>query len=89
MHTEKKTSLTYGHRKNFFELKKVLLIQKTCLWSKEIDFTLKKFFWINYTFFNSKKFFLQPYISKKLFSGCRIWLPSMLFQEKNAFLDIL
>ena len=31
--------------KNFFELKKVFLIQKNVLWSKEIDlFTLKKIF---------------------------------------------
>ena len=45
LYTEKGVSLIYGKRKNFFELKKVLLIQKNCLWSTEIDlFTLKKKF---------------------------------------------
>ena len=35
--------MTYGQRKNFFELKKVLLIQKCFLWFKGIDlFTLKR-----------------------------------------------
>ena len=42
---QKHISLIYGKRRNFFELKKVLLIQKKFLRSKEIDlFTLKKFF---------------------------------------------
>ena len=41
-HTEETVSLIYGQRKNVSELKKVLLIQKNFLRSKEIDlFTLK------------------------------------------------
>ena len=52
--TEHMGSLIYGQWKNVFELKKVLLIQKIFLWSREIDlFTLKNFlvnFWNN--FFN-------------------------------------
>ena len=52
MYTEKTVSLNqrnipliYSQRKIFFELKKVLLIQKNILMSKEIDlFTLKTFF---------------------------------------------
>ena len=40
---QRNMSLIYGQRKNFFELKKVLLIQKKFLWLDEIDlFTLKK-----------------------------------------------
>ena len=51
---QRKISLIYSQRKNFFELKKVFLIEKNVLWSKEIDlFTLKTFFWIEKTFFNS------------------------------------
>ena len=43
----------FESKKHFFELKKVLLVQKKFLWSKEIDlFTLKKIFWIDKTFFN-------------------------------------
>ena len=43
--TEKTVFLIHGQRTNFFELKKLLLIQKKFLWSKEIDlFTLKKMF---------------------------------------------
>ena len=42
-HTYKTVSLIYGQSKNFFELKKVLLIQENFLSFKEIDFfTLKK-----------------------------------------------
>ena len=42
---QKNISLIFDQRKNFFELKKVLLIQKNVLWSKEIDlFTFKKIF---------------------------------------------
>ena len=42
IYTEKTVSLMYGQRKNFFELKKVLLIQKNVLCSKQIDlFTLR------------------------------------------------
>ena len=45
LHTKKTVSLIYGQRNDLFELKKVLLIQKNVLWSKEIDlFTLKNFF---------------------------------------------
>ena len=50
---QRKISLIYDQRKNFFELKKVSLIQKNCLWSKKIDFLHeRKLFWINNTFFN-------------------------------------
>ena len=43
--------MIYGQRKNFYALKKVLLIQKKILWSKEIDlFKLKK------TFVNQQNF---------------------------------
>ena len=42
---QRNISLIYGQRKNFFESKEVLLIQKNFLWSKEIDlFTLKTIF---------------------------------------------
>ena len=44
--------------KNFFELKKVLLIQKNCLWSKEIDlFTLKNSFLNQQNFLQFKEIF--------------------------------
>ena len=42
---QRNISLIYGQRKNFFELKKFLVIQKKFLWSKEIDlFRLKNIF---------------------------------------------
>ena len=44
---QKNISLMYGQRKNFVELKKVLLIQKNFLWCKQIYF------------FGSKKLFLD------------------------------
>ena len=65
MHIEKTVSLNqriisliYGQRKNFYELKKVLLIPKNFLWSKEIDlFTVMKTFWINETLHQFKEIF--------------------------------
>ena len=43
--SQRNISSIYGQRKNFFELKKVLLTQRNVLWSKEIDlFTLKNIF---------------------------------------------
>ena len=48
----------FGQRKNFFELKKVLLIQKKFPWSKEIDlFTLKKILLGQQNFFQFKEIF--------------------------------
>ena len=45
-------------KKNFFELKKVLLIQKNLFWSKEIDFfTFKKNFLNQQNFFQFKEIF--------------------------------
>ena len=47
---------TGNQRTNFFELKKVLLIQKKFLWSLEIDlFTLKKIFLNQQNFLQFKK----------------------------------
>ena len=57
-YTEKTVSLICGQRKRFFELKKVLLIQKNLLWSKEIDlFTLKNIFLNQQNFFQFKEMF--------------------------------
>ena len=68
LHIEKTVSLMYGERKNFFKLKKVMIIQKNFLWSKEkICLHFKEIFWINKTFFNSKKFFHSPYIKETVF----------------------
>ena len=65
---QRNISLVYGQRKILFELKKVLLIEKNYLWSKEMYlFRLKKIFGINKAFFNSKKFFLVPYIKETVF----------------------
>ena len=48
----------YGERKNFFRVKKVFLIKKKCLWSKEIDlFTLKKMFLSQQNFLQFKEIF--------------------------------
>ena len=78
-------SLIYGQWKNFFEIKKVSLIQKKFLWSKEIDlFTLKKIFWINKTFFNSKKFFLWPHI-KEMFFWFKETVSSVYSPRINVF----
>ena len=50
--------LIYSQRKHFFELKKVLLIQKNFLWSKEIDlFTLKNIFLNQQNFLQFKEIF--------------------------------
>ena len=58
MGTEKTVSLIYGQRKNFFELKKVFLIQKNLLWVKEIDlFKLKKTFLNQQNFVQFKEIF--------------------------------
>ena len=55
-YTEKTVSLK--QRKNFFELKKVLLIQKNVLSSKEIDlFILKKIFLNHQNFLQFKETF--------------------------------
>ena len=70
-YTEKTVSLIYGHRKNFFELKKVLLIQKKFLCFKEIDlFRLKKNFFESTKFTVIQRNLFFDCISKKLFSGC-------------------
>ena len=51
-------SLIYGQRKNAFELKKVLLIQKIFLRSKEMDlFTLKKILLNQQNFLQFKEIF--------------------------------
>ena len=56
--TEKTVSLIYGERENFFELKKVLLIQKFFFLSKEIDlFTWKKIFLNQQNFLQFKEIF--------------------------------
>ena len=56
--TEETVSLMYGQRKNFFELKKVLLIQKNVPWFKEIDlFSLKNIFLNQQNFFQFKEIF--------------------------------
>ena len=55
---QRNISLIYGQRKHFFELKKVLLIQKKFLWSKEIVlFTLKKMFLNQQNFLQFKEIF--------------------------------
>ena len=61
----------HSHWENsFFELKKVLLIQKRIFWSKEIDlFTLKKNF-LNRQLSSIQRIFFFDRISIKLFSGC-------------------
>ena len=47
-----------NQRKNFFDLKKVLLIQKNVLWSKEIDlFRLKNIFFNQPNFLQFKEIF--------------------------------
>ena len=62
-YTEKTVSLMFSQRKNFFELKKVLLIQKNVFnVKKSISSDQRTFFSIKKTFFNSNKFFLWPYI---------------------------
>ena len=86
--TEKTVTWIYGQRKNFFELKKVLLIQKKIsliqrnrfLYIKENVFESTKLFSIQRNFFFdciSKKCFFD---SKKLFSGCLSFTsPSSIF----------
>ena len=70
--------LIYGQRKNLFELKKVLLIQKNFLWSKEIDlFTLKK------TFLNQQNF-LQ---FKDIFSLV-VYQRNVSLIPRNSFLGV-
>ena len=61
--------LLYDQWKNFFEAKKVSIIQKNALWSKEIDlFTLKEIF-------SNQQNFLQ---FKEIFS-------LIVYQRKNFF----
>ena len=61
-------SLIFGQRKSFFELKKVLLINKKYLWSKETDlFTLKKIHLKNLLVIRSTKFLVD---STKEFVSC-------------------
>ena len=84
-HTEKTVSLNqriissiYGQRKHFIQLKKVFSIQKTCLWSKEIDlFTLKKIFLNLQNFLQFKKIFVWPYIQR-----------NVTLIQRNCFLDV-
>ena len=60
---------TIKTKTKFFELKKVLLIQKNVLWSKEIDlFKLKNIFLDDKTFFNPKKLFVALYIKEMFLS---------------------
>ena len=88
--TEKTIALIYGQRKNFFELKKVLLIKKKFLRSKKIDlFTLKIFFLIRQNYLQFKEIFFYRiskkcfFDSKKLFSGCwKFKFYSIIHSEK-------
>ena len=75
---QRKNSLIYGQRKNFFALKKVLLIQIMFFnVNKSISLDLRTFFWINKTFFNSKKFFHCPYITDIF-----LWFKETVFSVK-------
>ena len=58
MYTVKTVSLIYGRKKNFSELKKVLLIQTNFLSFKEIDlFTSKRIFLNQQNFLQFKEIF--------------------------------
>ena len=100
---QKNIPLIYGQRKNFFELKKVLLIQKNGLWSKEIDlFTLKKILLNEQNFLQFKEIFWylnESYIWIQSFDWYKYtnWLKLYLqykplfpfFHEKNLFFFFL
>ena len=84
-YTEKTVSLIYGQRKNFFELKKVLLIQKNVLWSKKIDLlTLKKFFFESTKLSSIQRIFFFDLESKKHFFDIQskkkfLWIKECFF----------
>ena len=85
MYTEKTVSLNrrnisliYDQRKNFFKLKKVFLIQKNVLWSKEIDlFTLKKIFLNQQNFLQLKEIF-----------SLTVYQRNISLIQRNCFLGI-
>ena len=67
---QRNISLIYGQRKNFFELKKVLLIQKNVPRSREIDFlTLKKIFLNQQNFLQFKEIFSLTIYQRNCFLG--------------------
>ena len=76
-HTENTVSLNqrniyfiYGQRKNFFELKKVLLFQIKILWSNEINlFTLKMTFLNQQNFLHFKEIFSLTAYQRNCFLG--------------------
>ena len=69
---QRNISLIYGERKNFFELKKVLLIHKNFLWSEEIDFfTLKTIFFNQIKFLQFKDIFYSTVYQRNCFLGAR------------------
>ena len=87
-YTEKTVSLIYGKRKNFFELKKVLLIQKKILWSKEINlFTSKKVFLNQQNFLQFKEIFSVTIYQRNFFLGvtCPRLLAILNFKNPKQF----
>ena len=79
LYTEKTVSLIYGQWKNFFELKKVFLIQKFFLWSKEIDlFVLKTFFLKRQIFLHFKEIFSLTVYQRNVSLIQRNYFPGVL-----------
>ena len=71
--------MIYVQRKNFFELKKVLLIKKKFLWSKEIDlFTLKKIFLNQQNIFQFKEIF-----------SLTVYQRNVSVIQRNCFLGVI
>ena len=75
---QRNNSLIYGQRKNFFELKKVLIIQKNFLRPKEIDFFTSK------TIFLNQKNFFQ---FKEIFS-LTVYQRNVSLIQRNCFLGV-
>ena len=81
---QKNISLICDQRKNFFEFKKVLLVQKKFFnVNKSISLDQRKFLWINKSFFNPKKLFLWPYI-KEIF----LWFKETVFSVYWFYMKI-
>ena len=71
-------------KKNIFINKLLIFIIKKIVFNvkKSISLDLRKFYWINRTFFNSKKFFLMPYTPRKQFLSNKDTFLSYTVKEK-------
>ena len=86
---QRNISLIYGQRKNFIELKKVLLIQKKFRLTKEIDlFTLKKILLNQKNFLQFKEIFSLTAYQRNCFLGVfasnNLEFPISIFEVRST-----